>query len=236
MNNDNETNFSEPNPFAERAGLEAAKKPQLALEPIPIGPEGMQLTSYDQVARVARLLYLSKLAPAGFRTAEQLMVALLRALELKLPPLQAIEGMTVINNKVGLMGDLALSMVEASGLLEKKRVKYSGEGDDLCCTLTLQRKGREAQSYSFSIAEARQAGIYERSAPWRSYPKRMTYYRALGFGLRDEFSDVLKGTKTVEELMDYPEAQEPVNTKPRIVEKRRMEVQPAANPFEVDES
>jgi len=32
----------------------------------------------------------------------------------------------------------------------------------------------------------------------------MCYYRALGFGLRDEFSDILKGIKTVEELSDYP--------------------------------
>ena len=32
----------------------------------------------------------------------------------------------------------------------------------------------------------------------------MTYYRALGFGLRDEIADVLNGTKTVEELLDYP--------------------------------
>jgi hypothetical protein len=122
---------------------------------------------------------------------------------LKLPPLQALEGMTVIGGRVGLMGDLALSLVESSGLLEKKRVRYTGEGDELTCTLTLQRKEREAQSYSFSVAEAKAAGIHDRSAVWRQYPKRMTYYRALGFGLRDEFSDVLKGIKTVEELQDY---------------------------------
>ena len=197
-------------PFADRLAKQAehlAKPTQdgppsafkQSLEPIPIGSDGMQLTSYDQVVRIARLLHLSKLAPAGFRTPEQLMVALLRALDLGLPPLQAIEGMTVINNKVGLMGDLALSMVEKSGLLEKKRVKYTGEGDELVCAVTLQRKGREAQTYSFGVKEARQAGIYERSAVWRQYPRRMTYYRALGFGLRDEFSDVLRGVKTVEE-------------------------------------
>ena len=35
-------------------------------------------------------------------------------------------------------------------------------------------------------------------------PAPNAYYRALGFGLRDEFADVLNGTKTVEELLDYP--------------------------------
>src|SRR5437867_4596126 len=102
------------------------------------------------------------------------------------------------------MGDLALALVEASGLLEQKRVEYSGIGDTLECTVTLQRRGREAQGYSFSVKEAKAAGIYDRSPTWRNYPRRMVYYRALGFGLRDEFADILKGTKTVEELMDYP--------------------------------
>jgi hypothetical protein len=31
------------------------------------------------------------------------------------------------------------------------------------------------------------------------YPPRMTYYRALGFGLRDEFAD--EGAKTLEEVL-----------------------------------
>ena len=112
-------------------------------------------------------------------------------------------------------------MVEASGLLEQKRVEYSGEGDSLTCTVTLQRRGREPQIYSFSVKEARAAGIYDRSPTWRNYPRRMVYYRALGFGLRDEFADVLKGTKTVEELMDYPveEESQRVRRQPKVVQR-----------------
>ena len=88
--------------------------------------------------------------------------------------------MSVINNKVGLMGDLALSMVESSGQLESKRVEYAGEGDGLSCKVTLQRKGREAQTYSFSVKEARAAGICDRSPTWKNYSRRIVYYRALG--------------------------------------------------------
>jgi hypothetical protein len=145
----------------------------------------------------------AQLAPPSFKNEQQLVIAWAKAAELGLSPLQAVEGMTIINNRVGIMGDLALAMVEASGLFEQKRVEYSGEGDSLECKVTLQRKGREPQTYSFSVREARAAGIYERSATWKGYPRRMCYYRALGFGLRDEFSDVLKGVKTVEELQDY---------------------------------
>jgi hypothetical protein len=182
--------------------LPAANSNSRAL--IPVGPKGVELRDIDAMFRFARCYLQSGLAPASFKNEQQLVIAWAKAAELGLSPLQAVEGMTIINNRVGIMGDLALAMVEASGLLEQKRVEYSGEGESLVCQVTLQRKGREPQVYSFSVREARAAGIYERSPTWRNYPRRMTYYRALGFGLRDEFSDVLKGTKTVEELQDYP--------------------------------
>jgi hypothetical protein len=171
---------------------------------IPIGPKGVELKDVDSMFRFAKCYLQSNLAPASFKNEQQLVIAWAMAAELGLSPLQAVEGMSIINNRVGIMGDLALAMVEASGQLEQKRVEYSGEGDALECKVTLQRKGRQAQTYSFSVKEARAAGIYERSSTWNGYPRRMCYYRALGFALRDEFADILKGTKTVEELMDYP--------------------------------
>jgi hypothetical protein len=175
---------------------------------IPVGPKGVELKDVDSMFRFAKCYLQSNLAPPSFKNEQQLVIAWAKAAELGLSPLQAVEGMSIINNRVGIMGDLALAMVEASGQLEQKRVEYSGEGDSLECSVTLQRRGREAQTYSFSVREAKAAGIYDRSSTWRDYPRRMVYYRALGFGLRDEFADVLKGTKTVEELMDYP-TQEP---------------------------
>lgn len=171
---------------------------------IPVGPRGVELRDVDSMFRFARCYLQSKLAPPAFKNEQQLVICWAKAAELGLTPLQAIEGMSIINNRVGIMGDLALAMVEASGLLKQKNVEYSGENSDLVCTVRLQRKGRKEQAYSFSVKEAQQAGIYDRSSVWKQYPRRMTYYRALGFGLRDEFSDVLKGCKTVEELQDYP--------------------------------
>ncbi|PYK18115.1 MAG: hypothetical protein DME55_07805 [Verrucomicrobia bacterium] len=186
---------------------------------IPVGPKGVELKDVDSMFRFARCYLQSNLAPASFKNEQQLVIAWAKAAELGLSPLQALEGMTIINNRVGIMGDLALAMVEASGLLEQKRVEYSGIGDTLECTVTLQRRGREAQGYSFSVKEAKAAGIYDRSPTWRNYPRRMVYYRALGFGLRDEFADILKGTKTVEELMDYPtETDAPRGRRTKVVQ------------------
>jgi hypothetical protein len=208
MNNDTQTTTLEPapevNPFAARAAA-FDKVPESKKAVIPVGARGVELHDVDAMFRFAKCYLQSRLAPPAFKNEQQLVIAWAKAAELGLTPLQAIDGMTIINNRVGIMGDLALAMCEASGLLQQKTVEYVGEGDELVCKLELKRKGRKAQIYSFSVKEAREAGIYERSVVWKSYPKRMCYYRALGFGLRDEFADVLRGIKTVEELQDYPE-------------------------------
>jgi hypothetical protein len=204
---------------------------------IPIGPKGVELRDIDAMFRFAQCYLQSGLAPSSFKTEQQLVIAWAKAAELGLSPLQATDGMAVINNRVGIMGDLALAMVESSGLLEKKRVKYSGAGDTLVCEITLKRKGHEEQSYSFSVAEAKTAGLLDRRAgqgipPWLAYPKRMTYYRALGFGLRDEFPDILKGTKTVEELQDYPSETITQEAKISASQKRDKELKQSMTPHE----
>jgi len=173
---------------------------------VPFNPKGgFEFRDIDGMLRAANCYIQSGFAPPHLKKPQQLIILWAKAAEIGIGPMQAIEGFTIINNRVGIMGDLALALVEASGQLQKKTVTYSGEGEELECTILLKRKGRSEQTYSFSVKEARAAGIYERSAVWRNYPKRMTYYRALGFGLRDEFSDILKGLKTAEELADYPD-------------------------------
>jgi hypothetical protein len=178
---------------------------------IPVGPNGVILDNVDAMFRFARCYLQSGLAPFSFKNEQQLVIAWSWAAELGLSPLQATAGLSIINNRVGIMGDLGLAMVEARGLLEDKKVVYSGEGENLVCDLTIQRKGRREKKYSFSVKEAKEAGLLDRRSgqgipAWIGYPKRMTYYRALGFALRDEFSDVMKGIKTTEELQDYPDS------------------------------
>jgi hypothetical protein len=180
-------------------------------ELIPVGPQGVEFDSVQAMYRMARLVYDSGLCPSSFQNPSQIVIAWWTALELGIRPLQALNGMSVINGKATVGGDLALAIVEKSGELIFKKVTYTGEGKDLVCTVTLQRKGREKVDYTFSVKEAREAGLFDRkSSPWNFYPKRMTYYRALGFGLRDEFSDILKNVKTTEEVADYSPEREAV--------------------------
>ena len=136
------TPMEKPNldPFAERLKQNATEPPEATLtqvlpesgaplapsvpstEEIAISDGSMQLDTIGKVWRAAKLIRQSGLCPTSFRNDQQVVIAILRAIELKLPIFQALEGMTVIQNKIGIMGDLALALVQSSGLLEKKTV------------------------------------------------------------------------------------------------------------------
>src|ERR1700746_856106 len=100
MNNDNQTAVipmppgPEVNPFAERAAQEAAKTKEsptastLSPEQVPsteilIVDGGLSLTNIEQVWRTARLIRQSGMAPASFRNDQEIVIAILRALELR---------------------------------------------------------------------------------------------------------------------------------------------------------
>lgn len=63
------------------------------------------------------------------------------------------------------------------------------------------RSGRsEPIIRSFSVEDAKRAGLWQKSGPWTDYPDRMLIMRARAFALRDAFPDVLMGLYIREEF------------------------------------
>jgi hypothetical protein len=46
---------------------------------------------------------------------------------------------------------------------------------------------------TFSVGEAKRAGLFGKPGPWKQYPNRMLQMRARGFAIRDAFPDAMKG-------------------------------------------
>jgi hypothetical protein len=178
----------------------------------PSNGRGLQLTSIDDVMRFARIVVQSGLAPKSFDTPEKVVIALVTGMELGISAMQSLQGLQVTNGRIGVMGDLALALCQASPDFEDYQEEWLGtEGaDDWGCRITVKRKGQTPKVGQFTVRDARIAKLWQKrgkegaDTPWITYPKRMLRYRALGFVLRDAFPDVLKGVKTVEELQDYP--------------------------------
>lgn len=173
--------------------------------------KGLQFSDFDQLERFAAKFVVSCICPKRFAgDAGSAAMCIQMGAELGLSPISSLRSIAVINGIPGIYGDAALALVRASGQLEAYSEDY-GDGDStkpedtdkMGCVVTVKRKGYDVASYSFTIADAKRAGLWKKAGPWTQYPKRMLMFRARGFLLRDQFSDVLMGYKIVEEVADY---------------------------------
>lgn len=163
-------------------------------------PQGL-----DEISALAGVLMKSNVAPKGSNR-EGLMVKIMHGLEVGLKPMQAIQGIAVINGRPSIFGDAGIGLVQGSNLLAKHSEQFTGKpyDDDFTAHCLVQRVGCEAHASTFSVADAKLAKLWGKAGPWKEYPKRMLMWRARGFGFRDQFADVLHGLRFAEEVRDIP--------------------------------
>lgn len=176
---------------------------------ISVSNKGLQLSTLDDMWRFAQCVVKSGFAPKGMEKPESVLIALEMGYEVGLSPMAALQNTAVVNGRPTIYGDAALALVRGSGLLDFYEEKQVGtkSKDDFGYCVTAKRKG-DTSSYSetFTVADAKVAGLWGKTGPWSQYPARMLKFRARGFLLRDAFGDVLKGMRTYEEASDYIDA------------------------------
>jgi hypothetical protein len=168
---------------------------------------------FPSVYRFAELLAASgDMVPKAYlNNPQKISTAIFFGYEIGLLPLQALQSIAVINGKPSIYGDAALALVRGSQLLDDFEEIYEGEfflpngtpNPNFKAICKITRVGAKRPTISeFSIGDAVLAGLWNKDGPWRQYPKRMLKMRARGFGLRDEFTDVLRGMILTEEAHD----------------------------------
>lgn len=162
-------------------------------------------STYAEARDFATVLAGSDMVPSSYKGKPgNIMIAMAWGSEVGLGPLQAIQGIAVINGKPSLWGDAALALVRSHPACAGIREGIEGEGDNRVGFCEVTRKGEQPQRRTFSVADAKKAGLWGKSGPWQNYPDRMLQMRARGFAIRDVFPDALRGVITVEEAQDIP--------------------------------
>lgn len=158
--------------------------------------------SLDEAFRVSQAIAASGLAPQGMKEPEKIMVAIMAGAELGLAPFQALQSFAVVNGRPTLWGDGLMAVARAQGIRARETIE--GEGDQTVATCEVTRPDTgETILRTFSVADAKKAGLWGKQGPWQSYPKRMLQMRARAWALRDGCADMLRGFQVREEVEDF---------------------------------
>lgn len=140
---------------------------------------------------------------------------IMQGMELGVPPMQAVQLLAMINGRITAHSEAVPGMLLAHGCKIKETWTGKEMADDWTCHVELTRPGGDKFTGSFSVKDAKQAGLWDQSpmktaygktkpndAAWFRYPKRMLKARALGFVGKDGAADFLKGIQVREEVED----------------------------------
>jgi hypothetical protein len=176
----------------------------------------------DQAFRLAQALSgAGDMIPKAFQPSANgtaktgmIMAAIMKGMEVGLAPMQALSAIAIVNGRPTIWGDALRALVLRAGHFIDCDV--TGEGMEAVATATLTRSSGQKVTRTFSMHDAKVAGLASKDGPWKQYPKRMLANRATAFAVRDGAADALMGMAVAEEVSDYgPDAARDVTPAPR---------------------
>lgn len=140
---------------------------------------------------------------------------IMQGMELGIPPMQAVQLLAMINGRIVAHSEAVPGLLLSKGFKISETWSGTPMADDWTCTVELTRPDGQKFKASFSVADAKQAQLWDQSptktafgktkpndSAWFRYPKRMLKARALGFVNKDGGADATKGLMVREEMED----------------------------------
>lgn len=159
--------------------------------------------------QLAGKLATSELVPKSFRGKPQdLFLCWAIGYSIGMSPEQAMQCIAIINGRACMWGDemLALCMAHKDFVDIIETAIYNDDSSVFGYTCTVKRKNKTDRSNTFTLEDAKKAGLLAKGGVWSQYPSRMLKLRARAFTLRDACPDILKGIHSREEVEDYIDA------------------------------
>ncbi len=167
--------------------------------------ESMSLTQIEDTRKICESLmktpHYSKLGSEG------IYAVVSKAQALGMNPIDALNGsLYYVNGRVGMSAEAMASRMRKAG----HSIMMDERSTPTCCVLRGKR-GDNGDTWitSFSIEDAKKAGIYNERGPWGKYPSDMCYNRAISKMFRQLTPDLSLGIGyTSDELKDIPVQEE----------------------------
>jgi len=138
----------------------------------------------------------------------QMVVAVMKGLELGMTPLRALQFIYVVNGIATLYGDAVPAFVMGSGLVEDWQESYEGSGDERVAIVRAKRRGIASyMERRFGVKDAAGQKLLGKPGPWQHSRDRMMMIRARTYMGRDLFADALHGLGVKEEQEDVLRSQ-----------------------------
>lgn len=184
-------------------------------------------TNLGEAMEFARMISSSSFCPNAMKGKPgDVIIAMQMGSEVGLSPMQAIQNIAVINGRPCLWGDAALAVVlgNPNYVSHREWIEGSIKDNNLTAYCGITRRNSEEHIKSFSMEDAKKAGLWGKQGPWTQYPERMLQMRARAFAIRDKFSDSLRGINIAEEVRDYQVVDVKAElVKPKVVPIKKIE-------------
>ena len=144
-----------------------------------------------EAMQLARYYAASKILGSAYGTPEAVMLVMATGAELGIPPTAALRGLYVVEGRVFMSADLMVALC----LRAPQCARFDmTESTNTQATYTVQRRGEPAAPpFSFSVEDAKRAGLVKEKSNWEKYPAAMCRHRAASIAARAIFPDVIMG-------------------------------------------
>lgn len=161
-------------------------------------PMGFEPENLTQAFQLAEWLSKSSLLPKDLIGKPQdVLIVMMKGRELGLKPMQAFGSISVINGKAVCEAVLLAALVKSSPLCDYFTLI---ESTDAKATFETKRIGKQPVRMSFTIEQAKTAGLYPGKDNWKNYPAAMLRARATSHLCKAEWQDVILGLTTPDEV------------------------------------
>ncbi|MAH49090.1 hypothetical protein CMI37_24915 [Candidatus Pacearchaeota archaeon] len=192
-----------------------------ALVPVVVNPERQlatqpvaALTKFEpsnlgELMQYAEFIAGSALVPKAYRgNPGSIVIAVQMGETVGLKCGQALQNIAVIGGRATIWGDAVLALcLAAPGCIDIIEDDIATIKENQAATCIAKRRNRPDKTCTFSVEDAKKAGLWGKDGPWQTNPNRMLQMRARGFACRDQFPDALRGLSMREEVADIPVAE-----------------------------